>query len=449
MQKVVTSAAINFVVAVPCVDAVVAAVAVDQIVVASVAREDRVITVDAVAVWVACVRPVDEVVASGTLDGAVWHRDADCLQVEWVRGICWRNADQCDAFTIREGQNRVARPVVCDNNIVGAHGCAGRVACWQVVKVGDVEFINACEGRAAACWCVKAANDVVARAVLQHNHVGRAVCRSARAKVDRVVACARVDAVSACASCDRIVACGACDAIGARACDDLFDVREGRSVCARCERASLRARHVHGCGRGHGRGVKDVYVGVAYILGAVDRINAKPVAKDDLIRASAADDAVVARAAYERIIAVAAFKAVIARVAKQNIIANTTVDAVIVVAAVDGVVASSHVDGIVAVSAFGIVVARRCVDAIVASAAIHAVVAIVADDHVIARVAIKAVIASVAVDGVVAFAAVHQVIAVVAEEGIVAEATVDRIVAATCGDVIVACAAVDIIGGCT
>ena len=132
-NRIIAGAGVDGIVARPRIDGVVASARFDQIIVARMARQDRIVAIDNIAVRVTEVAVVDDVISGRARYRAIGKRDANRIEVERVVGLCRVDPDQCDGFAVREGQHGIAGPVISDRHVVGFHRRAVRITRWQVI----------------------------------------------------------------------------------------------------------------------------------------------------------------------------------------------------------------------------------------------------------------------------------------------------------------------------
>lgn len=181
----------------------------------------------------------------------------------------------------------------------------------------------------------------------------------------------------------------------------------------------------------------------APIVNDGNRVVAVPWRDHVGIVTAAAPHEIIARAAFERVVAVigrgvigperivagAATKQVIAGAARDRIPVRAAVERVVVATAPEIIPALSAVENIVAVSAGNRVAAFVAVDGVVAGMTPEKIIVPTADDGIVAVIPVNRVAVFVAVDGVVAGMAPKEIGTPTADDGIVAAMPVNRVAA--------------------
>ena len=271
-----------------------------------------VVVVDHVAFGVTGIGGIDGVVARRALDDVVQRRRcgyADGFQLRRGRDLGRSDTDQRNALATREGQNRVARAVIGDNNIRRGYRRGATIR-------GQPRHIQLVVGRAiAAVGHVEGLDRVGAGAVGQHN---------------RVAACTQ---------------------------NDVLDLGEAGGVGAVADRACLGicVRQVDRYTGGRGAQIKRVAIRLAGFASGDDVI-AEPVCQQERV---------VTVAAVKRVVAGTAVDGIVAEARHDRVVARARLDAVIV-RPVGMVVVVDHVAiGIAGIGGVNGVVARRAFDNVV------------------------------------------------------------------------------------
>ena len=248
IDQVIAGAAIDRVIALIGEHLIVASPCEDQIVLRAMPRQDRVIVVHPVAARIALIAVVDQIIASGAIHRAIRPRNAHRHQLCCRTDLPRVDAHQCQAFAIRKSQDRIARSIGADRDVIHVHRTPGRIG--QATHIQQVA-----PGIAAQIehWRGEIADPVLPAAIGKDDQVGNRVGPKVNdvipgpavsgirpgAKVDHIIARPASQRVIARAAeqCNRRRIGTGVQRIGlCRACDD-FDIAERARPGARAERA--------------------------------------------------------------------------------------------------------------------------------------------------------------------------------------------------------------------
>ena len=160
-------------------------------------RQDRVVVVHPVAARIALIAAVDQVIASRAFDRAIGPGNAHRHQLGHRTDFAGRNPDQCQAFAVGEGQNRIARPVRADNHVKHIDRTTARIG-----QPADIQQIAAGIGPCRKHRRGEIADPVLPVAIVEDDQVRLGI----GAKVDDVIASTTVYRIGAGAQIDHIIA---------------------------------------------------------------------------------------------------------------------------------------------------------------------------------------------------------------------------------------------------
>ena len=466
-QAVVASAAIDGVVARTAEHLVISAIRLDQIIIGTVARDDRVIGVDPVALRIAQIGPVDNIVASGARHGAIRPGNADRHQRAEIGQGAGGHAHQRQGLAVRECQQRIAKAIVGHDHIQHIDRIAR-----PIHQPRHIDLIAPGECAVEIGHGGGKVADPVGPAAIGQNHgihdrIGPQIdLVIARAAGHPVGPGARVDDIRTRPAGDGVIARAGrnvdaagrgagIDGIGKSGGLDLLNLGKAASAAARKGKtASLGPGHGDGDALGRARQVQHIGIGVACVLATLNRGYTSGVGNRDLIAASAATDAVIAGRAGQRIHACAADQGVIADPAIQTVIFGAAIQQVIACATRQSIAVCAAIQAVVGIGPGNRVIARvtrqgvavgggRVVgagDDIIACAAKDRVIGRTHGDRVIAqpainRVGIRNPLAR-ADKYIVSFAQIDDVRA--AAGGVACILIRDPVIAGACGNAVIA-----------